>query len=145
MKERGMGLREMFSNFLHGWGLSAAPAPDTPTGRAGVDVVLTLAAEEPLLVGTLVTEGSDYVFRYSEIFKRRPEIPVISAFPDRQQVYRSRELWPFFQVRIPPVDRPDIRQILKEKKLDRTDLMSLLPTLGRRAATSPYDLVPHGS
>jgi HipA-like protein len=140
-----MGLREMLSNFLQGWGLSSAPAPDTSAGRSGVDVILNLSAEKPLLVGTLSTEGSEYVFRYSEIFKGRPELPAISAFPERQKVYRSRELWPFFQVRIPPVDRPDIQRILQEKKLDRSDLMSLLPTLGRRAATSPYDLVPHGS
>jgi HipA-like protein len=140
-----MGLREKLLGFLHDWGISPAPAHETSSSRSGVDVVLQLTAEEPLLVGTLVTEGGEYVFRYSEAFKRRLEIPEITAFPDRNDVYRSAELWPFFQVRIPPVDRPDVRQILEAKKLDRTDLMSLLPALGGRAVTSPYDLVPHGS
>jgi HipA-like protein len=140
-----MGLREKLLGFLHDWGISAAPAHETSSSRSGVDVVLNLPEEEPFVVGTLMTEGQEYVFRYSENFKRRLEIPAISAFPDRNQVYRSAELWPFFQVRIPPVDRKDVREILEAKKLDRTDLMSLLPALGGRAVTSPYDLVPHGS
>ena len=140
-----MGLREKFSDFLHSFGISAAPAPETTASKAGVDVVLNLTSEEPLLIWTLSCESGEYIFRYSEVFKHRLEVPPIGAFPDRNREYRSRELWPFFQVRIPPVDRPDVRQILEEKKLDRSDLMSLLPALGGRAVTSPYDLVPHGS
>lgn len=140
-----MGLRETLSNFLHSFGISGAPAHETAATKAGVDVVLNLTAEDPLLVGTLSCEDGQYIFRYSEVFKHRPELPTIGAFPDRNHVYRSSELWPFFQVRIPPVDRPDVRQILEEKKLDRRDLMSLLPALGGRAVTSPYNLVPHGS
>jgi HipA-like protein len=140
-----MGLREKLSDFLHSWGLSKEPVHETVTTKVGVDVVLNLTSEEPLLVGTLFSEQGEYVFRYSEVFKHRLEVPAISAFPDRNAVYRSRELWPFFQVRIPPIDRPDVRQILEQKKLDRSDLMSLLPALGGRAVTSPYDLVPHGS
>jgi HipA-like protein len=140
-----MGLRERLSDFLHSFGISGAPAHETAATKAGVDVVLSLTAEEPLLIGTLSCEAGEYTFTYSEVFKHRPEVPTIGAFPDRNRVYRSRELWPFFQVRIPPVDRPDVRQLLEEKKLDRSDLMSLLPALGGRAVTSPYDLVPHGS
>ncbi|HSS40482.1 MAG TPA: HipA N-terminal domain-containing protein [Polyangia bacterium] len=130
--------------FLKTWGLSAEPPADRSSNPTGVDVVLNLTAEEPLLVGTLSSEGGEYVFRYSEPFKHRLEIPPIGAFPDRDTVYRSRELWPFFQVRLPPFDRPDVRRVLEERNLDQTDLMSVLPALGGRTVTSPYNLVPHG-
>lgn len=140
-----MELRKRLSGFLQAWGLSATPArQDRPAGR-GVDVVLDLSSEEPLVVGTLSTEGDQYTFRYSEVFKRRLDIPPISAFPDRDEVYQSRELWPFFQVRVPPLDRPDVRRIVEERHLDKNDLMSLLPALGGHAVTSPYNLVPRGA
>ncbi len=110
-----------------------------------MDIFLNLPAEEPLLVGTLTSEEGEYVFRYSEPFKRRVEIPPIGAFPRRNLAYRSRELWPFFQVRLPPLDRPDVRQVVEDRKLDKNDLMAFLPELGGNAVTSPYNLVPHGS
>lgn len=139
-------LREKISGFLKTWGLSAAPAPEGPAEHAGVDVVLDLADEgESLLVGTLSCDHGEYVFEYSEDFRHRQEIPPIGAFPDRAQVYRSHELWPFFQVRLPPFDRPDVRKVLEARKLDESDLMSLLPELAGRAVTSPYNLVPHRS
>src|SRR5689334_21281916 len=139
-----MELRNKVSRFLQAWGLSAAPArTNAPKGPTGVDVVLDVSTEEPLLVGTLSTEGGEYVFRYSDLFRARRDLPPIGAFPDRNQVYRSRELWPFFQVRLPPLDRPDVKQVVETRNLDKSDLMSLLPELGGRAVTSPYNLVPH--
>ncbi len=140
-----MELRKKLSGFLQAWGLSAAPVrPESPE-RRGVDIVLDVTSEEPLLVGTLSTEGGEYVFRYSEVFKRRLDIPAISAFPNRQEVYRASELWPFFQVRLPPLDRDDVRRLVEERHLDTEDLMALLPALGGHVVTSPYNLVPHGS
>jgi len=139
------GLRDKIAIFFKTWGLSAEPPSDRESNPTGVDVVLNLTDEEPLLIGTLTSEGGEYVFRYSEPFRHRPEMPPIGAFPDRGLAYRSRELWPFFQVRLPPFDRPDVRRVLEERKLDQKDLMSILPALGGRTVTSPYNLVPHGS
>ncbi len=140
-----MEFRKKLSGFLQAWGLSAAPvSPESPP-RNGVDIVLDLTSEDPLLVGTLSAEGGQYTFRYSEVFKRRLDIPAISAFPNREEVYRAGELWPFFQVRLPPLDRPDVRRVVEERRLNKDDLMSLLPALGGHVVTSPYNLVPHGS
>src|SRR5678816_4187414 len=53
-------------------------------------------------VGFLSIEGSQFVFRYdSEYAKDRPAEP-ISAFPDLTREYRSDQLWPFFESRLPP-------------------------------------------
>jgi HipA-like protein len=139
-----MELRKRLSDFLQAWGLSAAPVRRESSVRAAVDIILDLTSEDPLLVGTLSAEGGQYTFRYSEVFKRRLDIPAISAFPNRDEVYRSSELWPFFQVRLPPLDRADVRRVVEERNLDKDDLMSLLPALGGHVVTSPYNLVPHG-
>ena len=137
-------LRNKFSAFLKTWGLSASP-PLPGNQAPAVDVVLALSATDKLLVGTLECEDDEFIFSYSGAFKQRHEVPPIGAFPDRNRVYRSHELWAFFQVRIPPFDRPDVKRVLEMRHLDRENVMAVLPELGGRAVTSPYDLERHRS
>ena len=67
------------------------------------------------------------------------ELPPISAFPDKFREYRSSRLWPFFEVRVPPTDRPDVKQVVSERGIDRDDVFRLLGELGRRSISSPYE------
>jgi HipA-like protein len=90
-------------------------------------------------VGTLTYEGEFWVFRYAEPFVAQAEIPPISAFPDKTKSYRSRHLWPFFHVRVPPQDRDDVRDALQERGIRSSDTFGILAVLGGRTPTSPYE------
>jgi HipA-like protein len=95
-------------------------------------------------IGVLAKEGPEFVFKYAESFLQRTDLPSLSAFPDRTREYRSRHLWPFFAVRLPPLDREDIAEIVRAQALDPADPMALLAVLGRKTVTSPYELRPKG-
>jgi hypothetical protein len=64
-----------------------------------------------------------------------------ATFPDLNQVYRSRELPPFFQNRVMPHARPEFASHVSELGLDRnaTPEAILARTNGRRA-TDPYEV-----
>jgi HipA-like protein len=95
-----------------------------------------------LWVGTLTREGADYVFRYTDAFRDRTELPPIANFPDKERwEYRSTTLFPFFAARLPSIERPEVAQIISEHGLDPADVMQLLANLGRKTITSPYELV----
>lgn len=112
----------------------------TAAGDPGRCLYLYLPFGEKLIpVGTLSQEGDRFVFEYDRRFRDRDDLPPISAFPDKSRVYRSPVLWPFFEVLLPPLERPDVAQIVKERKLDPTDVLALLETFGRRCLTTPYE------
>jgi len=90
-------------------------------------------------VGTLAHRDGKFVFTYSDEFQRS-DIPAISAFPNKREVYTSRTLWPFFDVRVPPLDRPDIEKLVREKRLDVEDDLALLAEFGRKTVATPYEL-----
>ena len=62
------------------------------------------------------------------------------------RVYRSSSLFPFFAVRIPDRERPDIERLLKEKRVTDPDAVDLLRLFGKRAASSPgFQLKAHAA
>ena len=58
---------------------------------------------EKLKIGFLNVENGKWEFSYSEEFKSQDELEPIVDFPDKNKVYISGELWPFFSSRIPEV------------------------------------------
>ena len=86
----------------------------------------------------LSQEGDEFVFAYSDDFKLRDDVPPVSAFPQKDKVYRSRTLWPFFDVRLPPIDRPDVEQAVRAKRIDTEDAIRLLAEFGRKTVATPY-------
>ena len=127
-------------------GLSRRPVG--PQHAAGdndrLNLVLPLDRGERILVGTLRREADDFVFEYSTEFAQR-DLPLLPDFPKTGVVYRSPALWPFFLVRLPPVDRPDVRAAIVRMKLEADDTLKILGRLGRAAITSPYLLTPAGA
>ena len=84
------------------------------------------------------------MFRYEPGYEDEP----IIGFPDLNRIYRSTDLWPFFSVRIPPLDREDMRGYVDRKRmqwrkkgrdLDR-DCLVQLGEFGRLSVTNPYEL-----
>ena len=128
---------ESIAKVLESWGLPRRPAPTKGACRE-LDLFMPIDSER-IFVGMLLQDGNQYVFRYSQEFQARQDLPPISAFPDKFREYRSARLWPFFEVRVPPTDRPDVRQVVDERGIDSDDVFRLLGELGRRAISSPYE------
>ncbi len=88
-------------------------------------------------VGHLSHDGSTWEFRYDEEFKQRPDIRPLEGFKGLDAVYRSPVLFPIFQVRIPDTQRPDVRRLLEQKKLQEPRKVDLLRVFGRRTLAAP--------
>jgi HipA-like protein len=100
------------------------------------------AGARPVTVGYLKFEGGWWTFEYDTDYRHRPDLRPIEGFDDLERVYRSRVLFPFFAVRIPDQDRPDVRRRLEEQKIRDPETSDLLRVYGRRAVASPnFELV----
>ena len=71
--------------------------------------------------------------------RRLKDVPPISAFPELEEEYRARELWPFFAVRMPPLDRPDIQNLLRERGLKKDDALGVLGSLAQKPISTPFE------
>ena len=90
---------------------------------------------ESCLVGRLFREQEELVFRYADGFKLEP----ISAFPDKDKEYRSKALWPFFAVRIPPMDREDMQKQISSGSLEKDQVLEILGSVAKVSVTNPYE------
>lgn len=97
-----------------------------------------------VVVGQLRFEQGLWTFEYDDEFKvRREEFHPIEGFDRLDEVYQSRTLFPFFAVRIPDLDRPDVQQRLAQDHLRDPEPTDLLRIFGRRVVSSPaYELLP---
>jgi HipA-like protein len=94
-------------------------------------------------VGQLEFRDGTWTFRYDDQYRRRDDLRPIEGFDDREKVYRSSVLFPFFAVRIPDVDRSDVKRKLDEERVRDPELTDLLRIFGRRVLSSPgFELVP---
>ena len=99
--------------------------------------------DDEVTVGHLAFEAGMWTFAYDEDYKRRPDLRPIEGFDDIEKVYRSSVLFPFFAVRIPDVDREDVKRTLKQEQIKRPEISDLLRLFGRRVVSSPaFELVP---
>ena len=134
-------IRDRFSAILdqvRTWGLVL---PKAGSGRGRVVLVhVRRAAGDVQLVGKLWQDRGDFVFEYDKAFARSPGVEALSPFPDLDETYRSAELWPFFAVRIPPLRRADVRELLERRGLRPEQTLDVLGTVARRSPTNPYEL-----
>jgi len=95
-------------------------------------------------VGHLEFDTQMWTFRYDDEYKKRSDLRPIEGFDDLARVYRSSVLFPFFAVRIPDVDREDVKRKLREEHVRHSEPTDLLRIFGRRVASSPaFELVPN--
>jgi HipA-like protein len=138
-----MGVRDWLSQALEEFGLHFARARSGARGGITdprVEVYLG-GGDGPLLVGVLREEDELYVFEYSPRFRTQDAVPPISSFPDKDQPYRSKTLFPFFNVRIPPRDREDVQTALAERGIQAHEVFRIVGELASKSPTSPYVLV----
>jgi len=132
--------KQIMDSFFAEWGVPTTKAPSSGP-KQSLQLVLESEAGERLLIGTLSVGLHRFVFTYSPEF-RRSGMPVLPGFPDVDQTYESESLFPFFQLRIPPTTRDDVKRVLTEKAIRDDDVFEMLRVLGRRTAASPFTLVP---
>jgi HipA-like protein len=100
-------------------------------------------SEEPVTVGELEFKSGTWTFHYVDEYKRRPDLRPIEGFADLERVYQSSVLFPFFAVRIPDLDREDVKRKLKEERVSDPDPTDMLRIFGRSVLSSPsFELLP---
>ena len=100
-------------------------------------------AEPRVTVGRLDFDGLMWTFTYDDEYKGRSDLRPIEGFDDRERVYKSSVLFPFFAVRIPDVDRDDVKRRLERDRIRDPDPGDLLRLFGRRVVSSPgFELLP---
>lgn len=88
-----------------------------------------------LLIGTLIYNREKWSFSYSEEFKLQNQISPLTNFPVKERLYESKDLWPFFALRI-----PSNAQLQLGRNQQKDDIIKLLSKYGRRTITNPYEL-----
>jgi len=93
-----------------------------------------------LSIAMLERHSGVWRFWYTDEFKSQQRIVPLVPFPDRDQIYESSELWPFFAVRVPSIARPEIQNTVTSEGLDYDDLPAMLARFGRRTVADPFTL-----
>ena len=86
-------------------------------------------------IGTLLFVEDFWQFEYSDEFKSQNIIIPLVNFPQKDKIYRSTALWPFFASRI-----PSNAQLMATKKDQDNDLVRMLKEYGGRSVTNPFEL-----
>ena len=94
-----------------------------------------------LVIGFLVLNNGEWIFKYSDEFKEQDKLNPITQFPDKDKVYTNKELWPFFTIRIPGLNQPQVKEIMEEEDIDRQNEVELLERFGKETISNPYELI----
>ncbi|MCY3770942.1 MAG: hypothetical protein OXG98_02820 [Gemmatimonadetes bacterium] len=116
------------------WGTALARASSDAPSERKLEVYRQ-TTDAPRLVGTLSLDQDEFVFRYVSGYDMDP----ISAFPMIDEEYRSRHLWPFFAVRIPPIEREDMQEKISSRLLEKDQIIEILGLVARVSVTNPYE------
>jgi hypothetical protein len=91
-------------------------------------------------VGWLEFTGEEFVFSYTEDARAHPRFEPFPAFPQLDETYRSRELFPFFSVRLFSAADPQYDVVLDALGLTREDATPA-ELLARSPSHSPHDTI----
>jgi HipA-like protein len=94
-----------------------------------------------VVIAQLSCRAGEWEFEYTDEFKKLSDrYSTIVGFSNLDKVYRCQTLWPFFQIRIPGLKQPMVKEILQKEKIDPTDELALLKRFGHRTVSNPYRL-----
>ena len=91
-------------------------------------------------IGYLKVHNGVWVFTYSEKFKHQNQLDVLVDFPNKDKIYESHHLWPFFSHRIPGLGQPSVQEIIQKEHLDKKNEAGLLKRFGQFSITNPFEL-----
>jgi hypothetical protein len=97
-------------------------------------------------VGRLSYDGSEYVFSYTKGARSAADAGFrpLPSFPDLDEVYVSKELFPLFQNRLPPSSRSDYSDFVEWLDLGsgENDPMGMLARSGGHRETDMFEVFP---
>jgi len=93
-----------------------------------------------LQVGTLSRESGEWIFSYSDSFRAQNEVAPIIDFPRTDRMYRSKDLWPFFALRVPSLTQANVQRYLKRNGKTEVDTADLMQEFGKKSAANPFVL-----
>ncbi len=142
MANRRGWLKDAWNEIAEACGFRHGGGPGGGRSDLRLIVILQLPDGHRQLVGTLTQEDREFVFRYDPSFVKAGGLPPIAEFPGLDQEYRSERLWAFFEARLPPVDRKDIKAMLEdaEGRISPKDILRVLGHVSKRTVASPYEL-----
>lgn len=120
------------------WKVDGMEYADNPSGSKG-EFHLVYGK---LLIGTLIYNGENWNFKYSDIFKEESRIIPVIDFPDLNKEYISKELWPFFATRIPTLNQPYHLKKIRKANISTNDSVELLKLFGKETINNPFQLTP---
>lgn len=103
------------------------------------DAIMTLKLND-LVIGYLSCTNDEWSFVYSEEFRNQNKFHSIVGFSNLEEEYKSKDLWPFFRIRIPGLKQPAIMEIVKKENIENNEY-ELLKRFGRTSISNPYELV----
>lgn len=93
-----------------------------------------------LQIGQLWLEDGLWQFEYTRDFKDQSQLEPLFEFPDPNKRYSQAHLWPFFEIRIPSLERNAIKSVIANEGIDEHDQAALLARFGKRTVANPYQL-----
>jgi len=93
------------------------------------------------IVGYLNYDGNLWTYNYSQWFRNQGDLQPLFEFPNKEKVYNSVELWPFFESRIPSLKQPKIQEYLETHPSDRNNKVKMLELFGITSVNNPYKLI----
>lgn len=91
-------------------------------------------------MGSLKFFNNEWIFEYSELFKKQNEITPLIDFPDLDKSYKSEILWPFFSNRIPSLKQPRIQEYIAKHPTESKNTVKLLELFGEHSVNNPFKL-----
>lgn len=127
----------MIKNIIHKiWKTEGQAGISTPPHEIAVFILIY----KELKVGFLILNEGVWEFTYSDEFKNQTKLAPLVQFPDKEKVYTSQELWPFFSYRIPGLSQPSVQKIIKQEAIDQTNEVALLKKFGEFSVYNPFKL-----
>ncbi len=93
-----------------------------------------------LVIGILTLHQGMWRFEYSEAFKSQTELAPLIDFPNKDKVYESPTLFPFFMSRIPSLKQPKVQSVIEAEHIDATSELAMLKRFGERSIANPFVL-----
>jgi|ERR1019366_4675756 hypothetical protein len=92
------------------------------------------------VIGRLWSDKNKYYFQYDNKFKNTDLRP-LTGFDDLEKVYESSWLFPYFEVRIPDLNRVDVAVMAKGEHLNNSSSpLRKLSVFGKKTINDPYEL-----
>lgn len=89
-------------------------------------------------IGYLKYLNHEWIFVYSNWFKKQNTLLPLVEFPNKTEIYKSKELWSFFKSRIPSMKQPKL--IKMNGKMNAPNLAVLLEMFGKQTVNNPFIL-----